>query len=163
MSQLVDLFQIKGDGPGALPAQGFLKSVGRDERVAVPVAADPAADLEERKQWPVRRFRIQRREPVLELGVEARQFLEESVFEIGHAVGHFVEHVQARLAQLVGLPQHQNVADHFLVDVGEFVRGPGSGLTPRQQFGDADFAQHRALAPHLGRVRGQHSARCRRR
>jgi hypothetical protein len=51
----------------------LIQDLGRYERIAVAITADPAADAEERVDLQTAPLRIESLEPVFELGIEARQ------------------------------------------------------------------------------------------
>ena len=113
----MDFLQIERHRLGALSAEGLVQNVRRDERIAVAVATDPTANAQERRDRRLGRSGLDRRQAVLEFGVEAGQLAKERIIEIGHAVGHFVQDIQTNLAQQVGLPQHQHIAAQRVVDL----------------------------------------------
>ena len=75
----MQLLEIEAQRAGALPARGLTQHVGRDERVAVAIAADPAAHAQEGRNLWIVPGRVKRRERVLEGRVEARQFPQEGL------------------------------------------------------------------------------------
>ncbi len=143
---------------GALHPHRFGQHLGGDERIAVAVAADPRADAQERLEAAARQFRVLRRQFVLDRGVEARQFAEESVIVVREAIGDLVDHLEPLLAQHVGAPQQQDRAAKLLLVALDFEFVADVALARVEQPGDFEFAVDRALAPHFRRMRGQHRA-----
>ena len=80
-----------------------------DERVAVAVAADPAAHAQKRRQAVGQRH-ASLRQLGFEIGIEPRQLDEEGVVVIGEPVSDLVDHPQPGAAQEIGLPQGQDRA-----------------------------------------------------
>ena len=87
----------------------------RDERVAVAVAAYPAAHAQERlyiEGLAVIFFQV-----FFQAGIQLRDFGEEGVAIKGQAVFYFIFHFQLGIAQHARIPQDQHKAvQRFLVD-----------------------------------------------
>jgi hypothetical protein len=104
----VELLQIEAERVLALEQESLAQHVRRDERIAVPVAADPASHAQERGKLHIAPGRVHGGELVLQGGVEARQLLEEGVVVIGQAVHHLVDDLEPVAAQDAGLPQGED-------------------------------------------------------
>ena len=154
-AQRVHLGTVMRQRRRRLDAHGVPQRVGGDEGVAVAVAADPAADAEERRQPPALAGKALRQLP-LGLQVHARQLVEEGLLEVADAVAHFVDHVQPHGAQHARLPH----AQHGIGQAGGVVLGlvgrELQAVALVQQAGDQAVVVDQALALHLGGVRGQH-------
>src|SRR6202030_2674485 len=74
LAELAQRVEVMAQRLGALQAQRLLQHGGVDERVAVTVAADPAADAQKRRQ-PATDGDTLRLELGLEIGIEARQLI----------------------------------------------------------------------------------------
>ena len=157
-AELVQLVEIIAERAGALLPHRLVQHLGGDERVAVAVAADPRADAQEGRDRPLAALVPEGVEPVLDRAVEARQLLEEGVVVIGEAVGDLVDHLQPRLAQHVGAPEDDDAAPEPLLVERQLLRVAQRPVALVEQLGDLEFAGERALAPHFGRVGGQHRA-----
>ena len=122
--------------------------LGGDERIAVAVAADPAADAQEaRGALPQLGFPA-----CVKFGYDGQ----EDVAQIGQRIVDLVGDEQLLHAQRPRLPQQHDLApDRILDDIalGRFVH---PGVAQQHQLGDAILVIEHRLAPHLGRVRGQH-------
>jgi hypothetical protein len=89
-------------------AQGLAQYVGRNERVAVAVAADPAAHAQEGGDLGLVPGRVECRERVFEGSVEARQFAQEGGAVVGDPVLDLVKDGELRPAQEACLPQREH-------------------------------------------------------
>ncbi len=150
--------EIEPEGSLALRAQRLAQDLGGDEGVAVAIAADPAADPQERGHLEPLPSRIDRAELVFEIGVEARQFTQERVVVIGEAVRHLVEHPEARPAQDAGLPQGEDRPAQRLAVGGQLLRGELHAIALVEQLGDLHFAIDRALPADFRRMGRQDRA-----
>ena len=121
-----------------------------DVRIAVAIAADPAADGEERRQPRQSLQREALLQGVLELRVEARQLVQEGEAEIVDAVGYLVGDLQP------GKPQHRREPEAQYLGVDRFVTFAALPLCDQPR--DLTLAFEDALALHLGRMRGEHRA-----
>ena len=157
-AELVQLVEIIGERPGALLPHRLLQHLGGDKRVAVAVAADPRADLKERRDRLLEPLSAERVEFVLDRAVEARQLAEEGVVVIGEAVGDLVDHFQPRLAQHVGAPEDKDAAPELLLVERELGLVAVGAIALVQKLCDLELSCQRALAPDLGRMGGQHRA-----
>ena len=122
--------------------------LGGDEGIAVAVAADPASDAQEARR------------ALTEFGLPARiefgQHRHEHVAQVRQRIVDLVGDEQLLHAQRPGLPQQQDLPPYrFLDDIalGGLVE---PGIAQPHQLGDAVLVVEHRLAPHLGRVRGQH-------
>ncbi len=122
--------------------------LGSDERVAVAVAADPAADAQETGG------------ALPHLGfpscVQPRHHRQEHVAEIGQRIVDLVGDEQFFHAQRPRLPQQHDLPPDRILDDIALGRLVGAAVAQQHQFGDAVLVVEHRLAPHLGRVRGQH-------
>jgi hypothetical protein len=114
-------------------------------RIAVAVAADPGADGEERRQ--PRFDAVLFLQGLLELGVKARQLVEEGEAEVGKPVRHLVRHREPRAAQHCREPQPEDLGMQGPVSLGR--------LLPGKKPCYFTLAIQDALALHLGRMRGE--------
>ncbi len=78
-AQAVDLVEIKVQRPLALQPQRFSQDLGGDERIAVAVATDPAADPKEGGHLEAIPGGFDGPQLIFEVGVEPRQFEQERV------------------------------------------------------------------------------------
>ncbi len=149
-AEQVHFLQVVREQQPRVQPLGRAQHVGAHVRVAVAIAADPAAHREKRRQPRQLLEREAFLQRVLELGIEPRQLLQEGEAEIVDAVGDFVGHLQLGGAQHRGEPQ----AQHFGMD--RLVALAAGGL--RDQACDFALAFEDALALHLGRMRREHRA-----
>ena len=131
------------------------QNFGIDKGIAVAIAADPAAEPQERGDRHIIERRIVSAHLPFDLLIEPRHFVEECVIVIGEAVGDFVADIELRPAQQARLPQQQDSAADLVLDLLFLVGRPFLPVAPFEQMRDRHLAHHRALAPHLGRMRGQ--------
>ena len=122
--------------------------LGGDERIAVAVAADPAADAQEA------------RGALPQLGFPARIKLghhrQEHVAQIGQRIVDLVGDEQLLHAQRPRLPQQHDLPPDRILDDIALGRLVGAAVAQQHQLGDAVLVVEHRFAPHLGRVRGQH-------
>ena len=154
-AQLMQLIEVEPQHASALPPQRLAQGFGRHERIAVAIAADPAADAEERLDLDAVPRRVDAAEVILEIGIEARQLAKESVVVVGEAVDHFIDHPQPRAAQDAGLPQGQDGAAQGLVVGCELFRGERAAVALVEQPRDLHLAVDRAATADLRRMGGQ--------
>ena len=160
-AQRVQFLQIKPQHPRRLQAQRAAHHLRGNERIAVAVAADPAAHAQERRQLLARALVIRRVfgvQPVLQRAVQPRHLVQERVVVERQAVGDLVQHGQLGPAQQVGLPQRQHGAAQLLLAGLEFFRCQVHALAAVEQACDFHLAVDGALAADLGRMRGQNRA-----
>ena len=153
----VQLLQIEVQDAARLQPQRAPHHLGRDERVAVAVAADPASHLEERGQFAPRGA-IAVVQPVLQRAMQPRHLAQERVIVERQAVGDLVKHRELGPAQQVGLPQRHHLAAQLLVVGRRLLRREPDTFAPVEQRGDLHLPVHGALAADFGRVGGQHRA-----
>ena len=137
--------------------QRIAQDLGRDERIAVPVAADPASHPKKRWQRVVRRLPGSRQQ-ILERTVQPRNLAQEGMIVERQPVGDFVENGQLVAPEQIGLPQGEHGAAELLFVRREFIRRKLHALAPVDQTGDFHFAINRALAANFRRMRGQDRA-----
>ena len=147
LHELLDQAELDAHAALGVDAHRLLGELRGDVRVAVPVAADPAAQHQ-------RAGAVGQRQPhPRQLLVEHRQHLGHGVVpELLEVVGRragLVEHRRPLRTDLVGLPDEvDEPAQPGLLDLVGQVLG--------EDVGDpAELAEHR-LALRLGRVRGEH-------
>ena len=147
-AQRMDRFHIIGQRRLAATAQRRPQLRRLHERVAVTVAADPVADPQE-AVWPCAQHPFP---PAIKRG----QRRQEDVAEIGQDIVDLVLHEQLLAAQRARLPQQRDLAEDRLVQIFAVIRLGPPGILELHQVGDAILVIDHALAPHLGRVGGQH-------
>jgi hypothetical protein len=141
----------------ALRANRVRKRCRVDIRIAVAIAADPRAHLQERRH--ARGFDAEfPQDQDLERTVEPRDLVQKRVPVVREAVVDLVFHLQPRHAKHRRLPQleHRRVQAEC-----EFIRLVGRQrrpVPPRQQPRDLPLYVENALALDLGRVCRQHGA-----
>ncbi len=84
--------------------------------------------------------------------------MEERVFEIAEPVRDLVQHIQPRLAQQVGLPEHEHGPADTVFDLLTFFRRQSRLFAARHQLGDGDLPVHHAAAADLRRMGGKNGA-----
>ena len=151
-AELVHLLQIMFEDHRGLARDRFFQRRGGHVRVAVAVAANPAAHLEERRQTGVKTVLDECR---FDIRIQGGDFFEEGRAVVRQRVLDFIGHRQARVAQHPRLPQRGDAgAQHGFVvralAVGELL------VTFGKQAGDVVLGVENALALHFGRVRGEH-------
>ncbi len=151
----MQLLQVVFEGTAALRPQRRAQDLLGHKRIAVAVAADPAADAQEGGE-ALREQDAFAGERLFEICIEARQFAEEGIVVIGEAVGHLVDHPKARPAQQICLPQGQDRAAQCRLVGRKLGCGQRQRAARGQQVGDFHLAVDRAFAAHLGRMCGQH-------
>ena len=97
-------------------------------------------------------------ELVLDLRVKPRHLAEERVVVIGEAVRDFVDDLQAGMPEQVRAPQQQHRAAQLLLVAPQLRVVADEAFALVDQVGDFELARQSALAPHFGRMRGQHRA-----
>jgi len=147
-AQAMQLLEMEAERTTTLHRQRLPRHLGGDERIAVAIAADPAAHAEERRHLAT--------ELVLQVGIELGKGRQEGVVVIGEPVGDLVEHAQPVVAHQAGLPQGQHVAPQRPAIAAELLGREMHPVALVKQAGDLHLAVDDALAPHLGRMRGQH-------
>ena len=147
--------EVVFEGAAALGLQCGAQYALGHKRVAVAVAADPAAQPQKRRKASSERDACAGK-LLFQVGVEPRQFREESMVVIGKAVGHLVDHAQPGAAQRIGLPQGQHRAAQRCFVRRQFSRGRRRPVALRHQLGHLHLAVDRAFAPHFGRVCSQY-------
>uniref|UniRef100_A0A0N5A0Y0 SH3 domain-containing protein n=1 Tax=Parastrongyloides trichosuri TaxID=131310 RepID=A0A0N5A0Y0_PARTI len=147
-AQGVHLVHIEAERGAGLTAEGGAQGVGVDVRVAVAVAADPRADAHEGRQVG----RLQQAPPFGQLGRGDLQ--EDAPQPVDHDVDLVLHHRGRGPRQPRG-PQDDDLTAQGRLQRFRFAGDP-SAVAAVQQFADRRRAVDNALAPHLGRVGGQH-------
>ncbi len=147
-TERVDLREIMAERDFRRAGERGLERIGGDERIAVAVAADPVAGLQE-----ARNARAERAVPAL---VEHRQCGHETVAQIGKRGVDLVGDLGLARTQRAGLPEESDLAQDRFLDQFAGVGLGAARVTQRQQRGDPVAVVEDRLAPHFGRVRGQH-------
>ena len=157
-AECVHLVEVGAERERTLRARGVTERLGRHERIAVAVAADPAAHAEERRhlvacEGPVGfadRGRYRTVEP-RHLGEEGRAIEVEAVLDL-------VDHPQARQAQHRGLPEREHVPADRRLELALLLLGERRAVARVQRPRDRALGVLDALALDLGRMRGEHRA-----
>ena len=102
-AQKMQFIEIVSEGTAALCPQRRAQYPFGHERIAVAIAADPAAYAQEGGQT-IGESDALACELLFELGVKPRQFGEERIVVIRKAVGPLVDHQKARSAHQIRLP-----------------------------------------------------------
>ena len=158
-AELVRLDEVVLEHRGGLPGGGVEERVGGDERVAVAIAADPTADVQERRDGQ-RRAAVG--EQILEIAHQARQLGEERAPMVVEAVVDLVDHRDPLRAQQPRAPHRENGAAQRLIGARRVRRREGRVIPFGEERGDLALAVEDALALHLGRVGGEHRGDMRR-
>ena len=134
---------------------GLARDVRGDERVAVPVAADPRAEAHEGRSPDRAAARVVPEQPVVEQAVDLRDDLEQRLVEHAHRRPDLVERGRPGGAERRGA---QEVRD--LLEQPPFVLGARGGVLRAvplvDEVGDAADGRGDRAATGLGRVGGQH-------
>ncbi|MNN01800.1 hypothetical protein D3C81_1144280 [compost metagenome] len=142
----------------------MLQGLGGHVGVAVAVATDPRAHLQERRQrcrlctrgaLALARGREHRGDVFFQLRHQLRDAAQEAGAVVRQRVVDLVAHRQARVAQHAGLPQRGDLGAQLGGVVLALARG-GRQVALSQQAGDLALGVQDALALDFGRVRGQH-------
>jgi len=133
---------------------GIAQHIAGHKGVAVAVAADPAAHLNEIRQFNrLAEFFAQAR---FQVEIQARQFAQESTAEIGDAVFDFIAHCQLEAADFARLPQGQDFAGEGF-DVFRFFFGRHArAVALHQNLAHRAIGIEHGFAFDFGRVRGQY-------
>ena len=134
-----------------MTAEGKAQGFGRNERIAVAVAADPAADFQDIGNVHIGICRLK---VAFHITVELGQGFEKAHREDGHAVVDFVVDAEFVVARFAGLPQAQQDSVDFTAQRGQRI-GVGAAFPTRQQSADTAVEAQNSLALHFGRMRGQ--------
>jgi hypothetical protein len=158
-AELVQLLEQETDRLAALRTHRAVEYFGGDEGVAVAVAADPGAGMEEGRQ--LGRAALlpagnDRRQMVFAGVVEPGQFAQEGRVIEGQRVIDFVHHRELGPSQHARLPQAQHGAAQGFGVLGLFLRRQIGAVALVEQARDLPLAIEDALALYFGRVRGQH-------
>jgi len=156
-AQRMHFIQVEIEDGGGLAHQRMLHRAGVDVRVAVAVAADPAAHLHEGRQFAVDRMALRElgRDLGLDVFVQAWEFAQEGDAVIGQRVLDFVGNGELGIAQHPGLPQRRHPGVQQLGVARKFPRRQRQ-VALGQQAGDFTLRIENALALHFGGVRGEH-------
>ena len=136
--------------------EGLARGGGRDEGIAVAVAADPGAEADE-----LREFGDVGGEAVLvferagDFGVEDGQGIEEGGLVVVERHADLVANRGAGLADVVGLPEGGDLGDDVLLEGFELGVGDGDAVDLLEEVGDAAALEHDGAARDFGRVRGE--------
>ncbi len=152
------LVEIVLEDHGRLPGDRMLERRGGHVRVAVAVAADPTAHLEERRQaggQAVTRQVAAIGEHRFDIGIERGDFVQERRPVIRQRVLDFVGDRQARVAQHARLPQRRDARAQERLVVRPLARGERL-VALGEQARDVVLRVENALSLHFGRVRGEH-------
>ena len=151
-TERMQLRQIKIERARRLHAQRLFQHLGSHKRVAVAVAADPAAHLHEAGQLQLLELTVLAAQQILEPGIQVRQLAQEGVVVEAEAVLDLVQHRQLGGAQHTRLPQRQYRAlQGLLVGFGLFRRQLHAvALVPDRRHGVA--REHGTSPPRCRRM-----------
>ena len=142
--------KVAGDG------ERLARDFGRNEGIAVAVAADPGAEADELGEFGEGGFDV-----VLggqgggDFGVKLGQGVEDGGFVVVERHADLVAHGGAGLTNLVGLPEGGDLGDDVLLEGIEFGFGDGDAVKLLKQVGDAAALEHDRAARDLSGVRGE--------
>ncbi|OIQ71329.1 hypothetical protein GALL_470570 [mine drainage metagenome] len=125
-----------------------------DVRVAVPVAADPRAQADERAHDRLRRPGGVALQPVVEASVDRREDVEERGVEHRHHAVDLVEHARLRRAQRRRAPQHVDLREQPALVLGERDAAARHAVALGDEVGDPPDRVGDRAPPRLGRVGG---------
>lgn len=131
----------------------MLEGLGGDVRVAVAIAADPTAHLEERGQALAELVLLG--ECLFDIGVKRGNFSQECRAVIRERVLDFVGDGEPRIAQHAGLPERGHAGTQKRTVLRTLARRE-RGIALGQQMRDMVLGVENALALHFRWVRGQH-------
>ncbi|MNX79547.1 hypothetical protein D3C86_1111780 [compost metagenome] len=156
-AERVDLLQVVLEQDGGLAQQCAFEGGGVDVGVAVAVAADPASHAQEgfeRRGRGGKGFGGFAVEQFGQVGVQARDDLQEGAAVVRERVFDFVGDGEAGVAQHAGLPQRGDAAQQGGVQFGQFFGGE-RGFALREGGGDLAVHVQGAFALDFGGVGGE--------
>src|SRR5258706_14536363 len=119
--------------------------------IAVPVAADPAANFHKsRKRKTAIPAEIDR---IFNFTVKPRQLFEKRRGEVSQAVVDFIAHREGQLAQNARLPECKDRPPQVLLIVGSFVRRQWDAVALVEQGGNMAKTVRNTLTLHFGWMR----------
>ena len=157
-AEQMQLLEIEAQRPLALHGERLRRHVGRDEGIAVAVAADPAPHAQEGRHVEIAPGRIDAAQAILQVGVEDGQSMKEGVVVVGEAVGDLVDHPEALAAHQAGLPQGEHGTAQRPAVGGELLRRELHAVALVEQLRNLHLAVDRALATDFRRMRRQDRA-----
>ena len=116
-----------------MPSERKTQGFGRNKRVAIAVAADPAADFEDIRNADAG---IGRLKIAFHCAVELGQGFKEAHWEDGYTVVDFIVDAEFVAARFTGLPQAQKDGVDFSAQLSQCF-GVGATFALRQQRADA--------------------------
>ena len=141
---------------GTRHLERFTCDLGRDEWIAVAIAADPGAEADECRQVEQREIEaVLLPEGVLDLGVEGGDRVEDrGVIEVErHA--YFVADLRALIADVVGLPEGGDLGEYAGLELVVFVFGVRDAIELLKELCDAVPLEHDGAACDFSGVRGE--------
>ncbi len=149
-AERMHLLEVVAEDQSRLLGYRDLQRARIHARIAVAVAADPAADGQERRQPRHARERETRPQRLLKLAVEPRQLRDERQTKVRERVRDLVRHRELGEPQHGGQPEPQHLGVQRVVALG--------GRWQRDQTCDLALAVEDALSLHLGGMGGKHRA-----
>ena len=125
------------------------QSLRRHKRIAIPIAANPAANFQHIGDA---NLRIGSLKMLFHVAVHARQRLEKAARENVYPVLDFALHAQFEMPRFAGLPQGQQHNIHLALQLAHLVRA-ATQLAPWQQFTNLAMRHQHRLALHFGGMR----------
>ncbi len=147
---------VVGEQQAAGHGERFAGGFGRDEGIAVAVAADPGTEADQLGQLHDGRFDgVFGGQGGGDFGVEHGQRGEDGGLVIVERHADLVAHGGADVADVVGLPEGGDLGDDVLLEGFELLLGDGDAVELLEQVGDAAALEHDGAAGDLGGVRGE--------
>ena len=115
-AQLAQLGKVEVKRGHRLHLQSHGQNVGRNEGIAVTVAADPTADAEKDRQLPIF-IRKTRNQQILHLRVKTRQLGKKRILVVADAILDFIHHGQTVRTQHTRMPHAQHGTAQGLIVV----------------------------------------------
>ena len=156
--ELAQFTEVKIEHLVGLRLQGAAQDVGRDEGVAVAVAAYPAADFHEIGQFRIFPAGIALGQHGFQRGIQFRQFAQDRVVVERQAIGHFIHDGQFARTQQTRLPQGDDAAAQRFFVLFRLFRRHLHTVALAQQARDGHLTILDALALHFRRVRREDGA-----
>ncbi len=154
----MDLSEVVVENERGLHADGVDEHVAIHEGVAVPIAADPAADAEDRCELPRLRPREVTLEQVLEVGAKTGDLGEEGAPVVRERVLDLVAHGRLHEPQHPALPEGADLPPQALLVVRFFFPRERRPVPLGEEASHGELAIEDAHPLHLGRVRRQDRA-----
>ena len=152
--QVADAADVFAEDDPRLHPAGLAGDARGDVRVAVAVAADPGAELDEARQLP-RRVRVGFSPGALQVAVQQRDRLEQGFLKIMQAVLDLGLHGRLAWADFVGLPQQLDFREQAFDSFVAFYLGQVAVIGGLQKDEDSPQRLLQDATLRLGRVGGE--------